>query len=148
MEKLKSEILNIIQSNTSKKNTLQDICNHLKKSVSHYDWIGFYFKNGSKNELKLAEFAGKPTEHTIIPFGKGICGQVAVSNETFLVADVSEQENYISCGIEVKSELVVPIFKNSENIGQIDIDSHSVNAFNDEDVKLLEFICNEVSAIL
>ncbi len=148
MEKLKSEILNIIQSNTSKEKTLQDICEYLKKSVSHYDWVGFYFKNGSKNELKLAQFAGKLTEHTIIPFGKGICGQVAVSNETFLVSDVSEQANYISCGVEVKSELVVPIFKNNENIGQIDIDSHSVNAFNNEDVKLLEFICNEVTVIL
>ncbi len=148
MEKLKSEILNVIQSNTSKEKTLQDICEYLKKSVSHYDWVGFYFKNGSKNELKLAQFAGKPTEHTIIPFGKGICGQVAVNNEAFLVSDVSEQANYISCGVEVKSELVVPIFKNNENIGQIDIDSHSVNAFNDDDVKLVEFICNKVTAIL
>ncbi len=148
MQKLKSKILDIIQSNTSKEKRLQDICEYLKKSVSHYDWVGFYFQNGSKNELKLAQFAGKPTEHIIIPFGKGICGQVAVSNESFLVSDVSEQANYISCGIEVKSELVVPIFKNNKNIGQIDIDSHTVDAFNDDDVKLVEFICKEVTAIL
>ena len=71
-------------------------------------------------ELKLAQFSGKPTEHTIIPFGKGICGQVALSNKNFVVQDVTEQDNYISCGWEVKSEIVVPIFKNNENIGQID----------------------------
>ena len=59
---------------------------------------------------KLAEFAGEPTEHIIIPFGKGICGQVAVSNENFVVQNVEAQDNYISCGWKVKSEIVIPIF--------------------------------------
>ena len=86
---------------------LKSLCTFLKESVAHFHWVGFYFVNGSREELKLSEFAGKPTEHTIIPFGKGICGQVAVSNENFVVQDVSEQDNYISCGIDVKSEIVV-----------------------------------------
>ena len=145
---LKSTIENIITSNNSTSEKLQNICDVLKNEISYYDWVGFYFKNGNKQELKLAEFSGEPTEHTIIPFGKGICGQVAVSNANFVVQDVSAQENYISCGWKVKSEIVIPIFVNGENIGQIDIDSHTVNPFTKNDEELLEFICEKVAAIL
>ena len=145
---LKTKILSILTTSTTKTEKLQSICDFLKQEISYYDWVGFYFKNGDKEELKLAEFSGEPTEHTIIPFGKGICGQVAVSNENFVVQDVSEQENYISCGWKIKSEIVIPIFKNEENIGQIDIDSHSVNPFTDLDEELLEFVCEQVSKIV
>ena len=96
----------------------------------------------------MAQFTGEPTDHIIIPFGKGICGQVAVSNENFIVQDVSEQDNYISCGWKVKSEIVIPIFVNGENIGQIDIDSHTANIFTKQDEELLEFTCKKVSTLL
>jgi GAF domain-containing protein len=145
---LKGKISDIISSENSTSNKLQQICDCLENSISHYDWVGFYFKNGNKNELKLAEYTGEETEHTIIPFGKGICGQVALSNENFVVQDVSEQDNYISCGWKVKSEIVIPIFVNNENIGQIDIDSHTANIFTKKDEELLEFICAKVSKIL
>lgn len=144
--KLKIEQIILLKENLEFK--LQQICDLLESQVSYYDWVGFYFKNGDKEELKLAQFSGEPTEHKIIPFGKGICGQVAVSNKNFIVQDVSEQENYISCGWKVKSEIVIPIFKNKENIGQIDIDSHSVNPFTDQDEELLEFVCEQVSKIV
>jgi L-methionine (R)-S-oxide reductase len=148
IESIKSKIENIISSKTSLEEKLQAICDLLESEISHYDWVGFYFKNGDKNELKLAQYTGEETEHTIIPFGKGICGQVALSNKNFVVQDVSEQENYISCGWKVKSEIVVPIFVNEENIGQIDIDSHTANIFNSDDEELLEFICSKVAEIL
>ena len=90
----------------------------------------------------------QPTEHTIIPFGKGICGQVAVSNQNFVVQDVSEQDNYISCGWKVKSEIVIPIFVNGANIGQIDIDSHTANTFSKDDEILLEYVCKQVATFL
>src|SRR5210317_784002 len=138
VESINNKIDNIFKSKTGKSEILQEICDVLKASVPYYDWVGFYFKNGDKEELKLAEFAGEPTEHTIIPFGKGICGQVALSNENFVVPDVSAQDNYISCGWKVKSEIVIPIFKNGENVGQIDIDSHQVDPFSITDEKLLE----------
>ena len=144
---LKQEIINILDNNTSVEITLQAICNHLLYVVDHYDWVGFYFKNGTKKELKLAQFAGEPTEHTLIPYGKGICGQVAVSNENFVVQDVSQESNYISCGWQVKSEIVIPIFVNGKNIGQIDIDSHTKNVFTEKDTELLEFVCDKVSQL-
>lgn len=145
---LKEQIDKIISSNISLDNKLQTICNLLESEISYYDWVGFYFKNGDKEELKLAQYTGEETEHTIIPFGKGICGQVAVSNENFVVQDVSEQENYISCGWKVKSEIVIPIFVNNQNIGQIDIDSHTANIFTKKDEELLEYVCKKVSNIL
>jgi GAF domain-containing protein len=144
---LKKSVKDILNKDTSKNEKLQQVCDYLKQEITYYDWVGFYFKNGDKNELKLAEFAGEPTDHTIIPFGKGICGQVAVSNENFVVPDVSAQDNYISCGWKVKSEIVIPIFVNNENIGQIDIDSHTVNPFTKDDELLLEYVCKNVAQL-
>jgi len=144
---LKGAVEEIISSEKSRSEKLQEICDFLESQISYYDWVGFYFKNGDKEELKLAEFTGEPTDHVIIPFGKGICGQVAVSNENFVVQDVSEQDNYISCGWKVKSEIVIPIFVNNENIGQIDIDSHTANPFTAKDEELLEFVCAKVATI-
>tara|TARA_B110000967_G_scaffold147296_1_gene150777 strand:+ start:376 stop:828 length:453 start_codon:yes stop_codon:yes gene_type:complete len=145
---LKSKIDIIITSESKKEEKLQTICDFLENEISYYDWVGFYFKNGNKKELKLAQYTGEETEHTIIPFGKGICGQVAVSHKNFIVQDVSEQDNYISCGWKVKSEIVIPIFVNGENIGQIDIDSHTANVFTEKDEELLEYICKSSSKIL
>ncbi len=148
IEILKSKIDSIIESTSLKEDKLQQICDYLEAQITYYDWVGFYFKNGDKEELKLAQYTGEETEHTIIPFGKGICGQVAVSNENFVVQDVSSQDNYISCGWKVKSEIVIPIFVEGENIGQIDIDSHTVNPFTKDDENLLEYICEKVSTIV
>lgn len=127
---------------------LNALCNHLQKSISFYNWVGFYFANFEDNTLHLKAFAGIPTEHTVIPFGKGICGQVALSNTAFLVDDVSAQDNYIACDIHVKSELVVPLFVNDENIGQIDIDSNTAQAFSTEDTNFLTQINTAVADIL
>ncbi len=144
--KIKIEQIILLKENLEFK--LQQICDLLESEVSYYDWVGFYFKNGDKEELKLAQFTGEETEHTIIPFGKGICGQVAVSNKNFVVQDVSKQENYISCGWKVKSEIVIPIFVNGENIGQIDIDSHTPDIFSSKDEELLEFVCKKVGVLI
>jgi len=127
---------------------LQRICNHLRASISYYDWVGFYFKNGDKRELKLGPYSGEPTDHTSIPFGKGICGQVAESNQNFVVPDVHAQDNYIACSLTVKSEIVVPLFKNGENIGQIDIDSNTPDPFTEEDERFLEWVNESVAKIL
>ncbi len=149
MSELKKRLSSILESpkhNTEEK--LQKVCHLLDQEISYFNWTGFYFKNGDKDELKLGPYVGAPTDHTIIPYGEGICGQVAVSNETFVVPDVHEESNYLSCSIDTKAEIVVPIFKDGQNIGQIDIDSHTIDPFTEEDRELLEWLCNEVSKIL
>lgn len=127
---------------------LLELCGLLQAEVPHYDWVGFYFRNGNKEELKLGPYVGDPTDHTIIPFGKGICGQVAVSNSNFVVPDVKAQDNYIACSIHVKAEIVVPIFVGGENIGQIDIDSETADPFTDADIELLEGVAAAVATLL
>ena len=131
----------------SKEEKLQEICNLLKNEISYYDWVGFYFANQEAKTLHLGPYAGAETDHTVIPFGKGICGQVAVSNQNFVVPDVSAQDNYIACSFTVKSEIVVPLFVNGINIGQIDIDSHVLDPFTNEDEVFLEFVNQEVAKL-
>lgn len=145
---LQTKVTNITTEKTlTRDEKLFAICNLLKNNVTYYNWVGFYFRNGKKEELLLGPYAGAPTDHTVIPFGKGICGQVAVSNENFVVPDVSAQDNYISCSFTVKSEIVVPLFVNGENIGQIDIDSHVLNPFTEIDERFLEFVNKQVAQL-
>lgn len=147
-EGLKPKVQDILsKTNISREEKLLKICHLLKDNISYYDWVGFYFRNGKKEELILGPYAGEATDHTIIPFGKGICGQVAVSNKNFVVPDVKAQDNYIACSFTVKSEIVIPLFVNGENIGQIDIDSNVLDPFTKEDELFLEFVNNEISKL-
>jgi GAF domain-containing protein len=147
-EELKPKVQDLLsQPHLLKNEKLTQICHLLKDNIDYYDWVGFYFRNGDKEELILGPYVGEPTDHTVIPFGKGICGQVAVSNQNFVVADVAAQDNYIACSISVKSEIVVPLFVNGENIGQIDIDSSVRDPFTAADERFLEFVNAEIAKL-
>lgn len=148
MVELKKRLSIILESPQETNVKLLKICQVLDREISYYNWTGFYFKNGDKDELALGPYVGAVTDHIIIPFGKGICGQVAVSGETFVVPDVQAQDNYLSCSIDTKAEIVVPIFKDGENIGQIDIDSHSIDPFTKDDEEMLKWLCDEVAKVL
>jgi GAF domain-containing protein len=117
----------------------------LHSEISHYHWVGFYLLDAKENELVLGPFTGAPTDHTHIPVGKGICGQVAINMKTMVVQDVSKQENYLACSMDVKSEIVVPIFKNGLFVAEIDIDSHANAPFSKEDEQLLNAIALQLS---
>ena len=147
-EELKPKVIEITTNSIiSKEEKLLQICELLSNSIDYYNWVGFYFANPKTKMLHLGPYVGAETDHTVIPFGKGICGQVAVSNANFVVPDVAAQDNYIACSFTVKSEIVVPLFVNGENIGQIDIDSHVLDPFTEEDERFLEFV-NEQLAML
>lgn len=140
-QQLNKEDLSVVEG-------LNAICETLNKKLEAYDWVGFYFSDFKDKMLHLKAYSGTPTEHTSIPFGKGICGQVAVSNENLVVPDVNSQDNYIACSLSVKSEIVVPLFVNNINIGQIDIDSNTLDPFTQEDERFLEFVCESVASIM
>jgi L-methionine (R)-S-oxide reductase len=147
-ENLKPEVTTILnRENQNRDEKLMNLCRFLSENVSHYNWVGFYFANHETKTLHLGPYVGAPTDHTVIPFGKGICGQVAESNANFVVPDVSAQTNYIACSFTVKSEIVVPLFVNGVNIGQIDIDSHVLDPFTEDDERFLEFVNNEVGKL-
>jgi GAF domain-containing protein len=146
---LKSKVKTILANEAETADQrLTEICELLQKSVGYYDWVGFYFANEVSRTLHLKAYAGAETDHTMIPFGKGICGQVAESNQNFVVPDVKAQSNYIACSIYVKAEIVIPLFKNGKNIGQIDIDSNTANPFSIEDERFLEWVNEQVAEIL
>lgn len=138
-----TKISELVKNNPD--NLLLQICELLKQEVYHYDWVGFYVLDPVKNELVLGPFDGKPTQHTNIAVGKGICGQVAESGQTMIVQDVTQVENYISCGLEVQSEIVVPIKKNGKFVAELDIDSHSPAPFTPADSEFLSDVCNLLS---
>lgn len=147
-EELKPKVTEIISNSTlSREEKLLKICELLSNSIEYYNWVGFYFANHDTKTLYLGPYVGAETDHTVIPFGKGICGQVAVSNSNFVVPDVAAQDNYIACSFTVKSEIVVPLFVNGQNIGQIDIDSHVLNPFTEEDERFLEFVNQQVATL-
>ncbi len=143
------EASSLIGGGGTRDEKLLSICRLLKDCVPYYDWVGFYLVlPQSQNELQLGPYIGAPTEHVKIPFGKGICGQAAQTKELFLVQDVMEETNYLSCGEDVRSEIVVPIIHNGVLVGELDIDSHRSAPFGPVDEKVLARICEAVAGII
>jgi putative methionine-R-sulfoxide reductase with GAF domain len=114
----------------------------LKDAIPYYSWVGIYLLDG--DELVLGPFVGKPSPHTRIPLGNGICGAAATGKATIIVDDVNADPRYLACSIETKSEIVVPIMEGAAVLGEIDIDSDTPAAFGPRDRALLE----EVAALL
>lgn len=134
-------VTDIIKSSTASEEKLLSVCKILKEEVYHYDWVGFYILNPETQILELSSYVGKYTDHNAIPVGKGVCGQVAENNETMIVQDVYSIENYISCSIDVQSEIVTPVQRDGQFIAEIDIDSHAKAPFTPADQLLLEQVC-------
>lgn len=124
---------------------LQLVCDLLHREVPHYDWFGFYIAVPEERMLVLGPYQGEATEHVRIPYGRGICGQAAERESTFLVDDVAAQENYLACSIHVRSEIVVPVFRDGAVIAEIDIDSHTRGAFSDSDRAFLESLAADAA---
>ena len=116
----------------------------LKQAMPDYTWVGIYLLDG--NELVLGPFVGKPSPHTRIPLGRGICGAAAAEKATIIVDDVNADPRYLACSIETKSEIVVPIMSGGEVLGEIDIDSDRPAAFGAADQRLLEAVAALLAA--
>ena len=132
----------------SRDDKLQDICKYLADEIEVFDWVGFYLVDPeAERELVLGPYVGEETEHTRIPFGTGICGQAAETNETFVVQDVDQEDNYLACSVHVKAEIVVPVKKDGEFVAELDIDSHTKDSMTDEHRQLLEEVCDLVAPL-
>lgn len=107
--------------------------------LAYYDWVGFYMLDPRDTSmLVLGPFHGAPTQHVRIPVTEGICGAAVAQGETVIVDDVSSDPRYLSCSIETRSEIVTPIRANGKVVGEIDVDSHSLSAFQPADREFLE----------
>ena len=107
----------------------------LFEKLEGISWAGFYTMKDGK--LVLGPFQGK-VACTIIAIGKGVCGTVAKKDRTLVVPDVDKFPGHIACDSASRSEIVVPIHRNGELFGVLDIDSHLLNRFDDNDRKGLE----------
>jgi L-methionine (R)-S-oxide reductase len=138
----------LIQQGGSVNEVLARVAQFLHQSVLIFDWVGFYIADTSRERmLILGPYVGAHTDHTEIPFGRGICGQSAETKETFVVQDVSKEANYLSCSDTVQSEIVVPILKNGEFVAQLDIDSHALSPFTPTHKAVLEAICADLAPL-
>lgn len=110
----------------------------LKARVPDYTWVGIY--RCDRDELVLGPFVGKPSPHTRIPIGRGICGAAASEKATIIVDDVNSDPRYLACSLETQSEIVVPIMRDGRVLGEIDIDSDKRAAFGEADRVMLESV--------
>ncbi len=118
----------------------------LKARLPHFTWAGIYLLEG--DTLVLGPFLGKPSPHTRIPLGRGICGAAATEKASIIVDDVHADPRYLACSIETRSEIVVPIFAPGPDqrvLGEIDIDSDRPAAFSDTDRVLLEAVARALA---
>ena len=135
-EGLLTAIRSAIESAPNPEGAMTQAVRLLKDGVPYYTWVGIYLLDG--NELVLGPYLGKPSPHTRIPLGRGICGAAASEKQTIVVDDVNADSRYLACSIETKSEIVVPILDGADVLGEIDIDSDAPAAFGDADRRLLE----------
>ena len=135
-EGLLTAISSAIAAAPAPKSAMEQAVRLLKDAIPHYSWVGIYVLEG--DELVLGPYLGKPSPHTRIPLGRGICGAAATEKATIVVDDVNADPRYLACSIETKSEIVVPIMRGNDVLGEIDIDSDQPAAFGARDRALLE----------
>lgn len=136
-------IARAISAERDRASALRKAVQLLKDNVPHYTWVGIYLLEG--HDLVLGPFIGRPSPHTRIPLGSGICGAAAAEKATIIVDDVNADPRYLACSIETRSEIVVPIMQGERVLGEIDIDSDRAAAFGPRDRELLERVAAAVA---
>lgn len=115
---------------------MQETVRILKDQMPDYSWVGIYLLD--RDELVLGPYLGKPSPHTRIRLDQGICGAAARQKETVIVDNVDADPRYLACSLDTRSEIVVPIMRGAQVLGEIDIDSDRKAAFGQADRELLE----------
>lgn len=134
---LQKQLVSLIEDETNLIAILSNTSALINDSLDQVNWVGFYLIEN--NELILGPFQGHPA-CVHIAIGKGVCGTAVSEDKTQLVADVHAFPGHIACDANSNSEIVVPIHKNGETIGVLDIDAPIKNRFSEEDQQGLEAI--------
>ncbi len=142
---LVQQVDDLLRVATDREGALTAVVQAVHESSASYDWTGIYLVDG--DELVLHNFIGAPSPHTRIRIGEGICGAAAQEKQTVLVPDVKKDPRYLACSLETRSEIVVPITKLGYVFGEIDIDSHTRNAFGEQDQRVLEEVARRLATL-
>ena len=113
-------------------------------NLEDINWVGFYLVKD--DYLYLGPFQGE-SACTIIKKGRGVCGTSLERKESIIVSDVTKIKNHIACSSKTRSEIVVPIIKNNEVVGVIDVDSTTINRFSIKEKELLEKVASLLSSL-
>ena len=125
---------------------LRLVASRLRAAGPPYSGVYLYMIHGS--DLVLEAFDGRPTEHTRIPVGTGICGRAVAERRDINVPDVRRADGYLACSIETRSELVVLIRRHNEILGQIDIDSDTMDGFAAAEEAAVKTVADALAALL
>lgn len=119
---------------------------YLAAQSPKFNWVGIYLLKGQY--LELGPYIGVETDHRRIPVGRGVCGTAVVENTDQNISDVSKVGNYLACSDRTRSELVVLIRNRQGKIlGQIDIDSHTPDAFGPDEEQAVRKIADELGEL-
>lgn len=142
---IENRVIGILQNNLHSPiaSLLDLLAATLHENFSHYTGVYLYLLEGET--LVLGAYRGRPTEHTRIPLGAGVCGRAARIKQTVTVDDVTQDAEYIACSLETRSEIVVPIMRGDRVFGEIDIDSDVPAAFQPNDREFLERVAELVA---
>ena len=132
-----------IKTSSNRNSALEAIVGLLQASVPHYDWVGVYLLEG--DVLNIGPYRGNPTSTPRVQVDRGICGAAVREKKTIIVPDVKADERYLECTFETQSEIVVPIIKDGNVVGELDIDSDTVDAFTEVDQELLDAISKKLA---
>ena len=128
-------------SDTLLRRTVKDVA----AADDRFDWVGVYLVDSAENVLWLHNYVGKPTTHSKIPIGEGVCGTAVAEGENTNIPDVSAVDHYIMSDRRVKSEMVVLIRGGDEIFGLINIDSRTEEAFTDEDSAAVDLLADKLA---
>ncbi|WP_160724007.1 GAF domain-containing protein [Bacillus sp. USDA818B3_A] len=141
-ELVKKQLQALLHDESNQIANLSNTSALLNQFLDRINWVGFYLMD-TNGELVLGPFQGLPA-CVRIPVGKGVCGTSALKKETVRVDDVYQFPGHIACDAASQSEIVIPLLKDGELIGVLDIDSPEKNRFDAFDQEQLE----ELAAIL
>lgn len=158
-ENMKMNLTDFLESYSSNGHTLElntklaSLVSVIKNEMPHLNFVGFYMvvkKEKSKYKLfndsilEIGPYMSDILATPVIEYGKGVCGTAWEKKEVRIENDVSQCKNYIACDDVTKSEIVLPLMKDNECLGVLDVDSTIINSFNEADTKFL----NELMGIV
>lgn len=130
----------------SRQDLLRLACERIRRLGPPFTSVYAYMLH--REELVLEAFAGRETEHTRIPVGRGVCGTAVATGEDQNVPDVAAIGNYLACNLETRSELVVLIRRGATILGQLDVDSDVPAGFTAEHHRTVREVADALAVLL